>query len=504
MGLGQGISLRLRNGIGAGLGKRTGRGTGGRNRSGKRGETGKGREKAQLYAQAPADRNLVALREVGRSIIIDMSDIKDRVDAFAAKGVMTRAEHDKLIADIQSDGVVDEQESEQLSRIFKLVANNKLTIVESEKEAKLAAKKQPPKASPKQLAKELEPSDEADPYKDLRFKSRGNRAAESSLASSAIAADQAPGLTRDQMEKLKQATAKPAEPRQERKAAREPQVDSRSKPEAAPEPPPELEAPQPAIAELQEETVSQMPPEDSEAEPAEDEVVTSGSSMTLDGLMAYAASDEESFVPYELETDRILRINLNGSTWVKTGAMVAYYGNVNFVREGIVEHGLGRMVSKAVTREGTKLTKANGKGRLYLADQGKKVTILQLKRDSLVVNGDDLLALQKGIKWEIKAMKQFAALMAGGLFNVHLRGMGMLAITTHYDPLVLRVTRTKPVATDPNATVAWSGSLSPKVKADMQMKTLVGRGSGETIQMLFQGEGFVVVQPYEERDRQGE
>jgi uncharacterized protein (AIM24 family) len=30
------------------------------------------------------------------------------------------------------------------------------------------------------------------------------------------------------------------------------------------------------------------------------------------------------------------------------------------------------------------------------------------------------------------------------------------------------------------------------------VRTFLGRGSGESIQMLFEGDGFVVVQPYEE------
>ena len=32
----------------------------------------------------------------------------------------------------------------------------------------------------------------------------------------------------------------------------------------------------------------------------------------------------------------------------------------------------------------------------------------------------------------------------------------------------------------------------------MSLKTFLGRGSGESIQMEFQGDGFVVVQPCEE------
>ena len=52
--------------------------------------------------------------------------------------------------------------------------------------------------------------------------------------------------------------------------------------------------------------------------------------------------------------------------------------------------------------------------------------------------------------------------------------------------------------TDPNATVAWSGSLTPQIVTDISIGTLFGRGSGESVQLKFAGEGWVVVQPYEE------
>jgi uncharacterized protein (AIM24 family) len=56
----------------------------------------------------------------------------------------------------------------------------------------------------------------------------------------------------------------------------------------------------------------------------------------------------------------------------------------------------------------------------------------------------------------------------------------------------------QPIFTDPNATVAWSGSLQPDIRTDMTLKTFLGRGSGESIQLQFEGEGWVVLQPYEE------
>ena len=56
---------------------------------------------------------------------------------------------------------------------------------------------------------------------------------------------------------------------------------------------------------------------------------------------------------------------------------------------------------------------------------------------------------------------------------------------------------------DLKAAVAWSGSLTPEFRTDIQLKTFFGRGSGESIQMQFNGEGFVVIQPKEEVYFQG-
>jgi len=201
---------------------------------------------------------------------------------------------------------------------------------------------------------------------------------------------------------------------------------------------------------------------------------------------------------FELETQRMLEINLNGQIWAKAGSMISYRGSIKFEREGILEHGLGKMFKKALTGEGTALMKATGNGKLYVADQGKKISILHLQGDSIFVNGNDLLAFEPSINWDIKLMRKIAGMMSGGLFNVRLDGHGMVAITSHYEPLTLLVTPDNPVFTDPNATVAWSGSLEPEFVTDISFKTFLGRGSGESIQMKFSGNGFVVVQPFEE------
>ena len=202
---------------------------------------------------------------------------------------------------------------------------------------------------------------------------------------------------------------------------------------------------------------------------------------------------------FELEKPELLEINLNNQyVWTKAGSMVGYVGNINFERQGMLSGGLGNLLKKAISGEGTQLMKAEGTGRLYVADNGKKVRILHLENESISVNGNDILAHDQSIKSDIKMLKSIAGVMAGGLFQVKLSGTGHIAITTHGHPLTLLVTPDAPVFTDPNATVAWSGNLTPELKTNVSLKSLIGRGSGEEFQMKFAGTGWVLIQPYEE------
>ncbi|KQM43905.1 AIM24 family protein [Chryseobacterium sp. Leaf201] len=202
---------------------------------------------------------------------------------------------------------------------------------------------------------------------------------------------------------------------------------------------------------------------------------------------------------FELEKPQLLEINLNNqSVWTKAGSMVGYVGSVNFERQGMFSGGLGNLLKKAISGEGARLMKAEGTGKLYVADEGKKVRILYLNNEAVCVNGNDVLAHEQSIKSDITMLKSIAGVMSGGLFQVRLSGTGHIAITTHGDPLTLMVTPDSPVFTDPNATVAWSGNLSPELKTNVSLKSLIGRGSGEEFQMKFSGSGWVLIQPYEE------
>jgi len=219
---------------------------------------------------------------------------------------------------------------------------------------------------------------------------------------------------------------------------------------------------------------------------------------TIEAFRKHSVQKDKHEGVFELETDRFLEVHLDGMMWTKKGSMVSYLGNITFTREGMLEHGVGKFLKKMFTTEGMQLTKAEGKGVLYLADLGKKITILQLDDDAICFNGNDILAFEPTLQWDIKMLKSIAGMLSGGLFNVRVEGTGLVAFTSHYDPLTLPVYKDRPVYTDPKATIAWSGDLEPELKTDISFKTFFGRGSGESFQMKFKGEGFVVIQPYEE------
>ena len=209
---------------------------------------------------------------------------------------------------------------------------------------------------------------------------------------------------------------------------------------------------------------------------------------------AHATSDGGD--AFQLENSYTLDVAVNGSVIAKSGSMIAYTGDVSFTGK-LSAGGITGLVKEAVTSEGTPVMEVEGSGHVYLADDEKKVQVLELTEgESITVNGEDVLAFDSEVDYDIGTIGSLAGTFAGGYTNVSLSGPGSVALTTHGDPIVLE----PPVTTDPAATVAWSGT-SPSVSVNKKLTDMVGAESGERYQMAFDGEeGFVVVQPREERD----
>ena len=197
---------------------------------------------------------------------------------------------------------------------------------------------------------------------------------------------------------------------------------------------------------------------------------------------------------FTLQNPRMLRVALDGDVMARQGAMVAYQGEVDFAYQG--SGGVGKFLKKALTSEGMSLMKVSGKGDVFFADDAMEIHLVNLEDDSLTVNGSNVLAFESTLTWDIKRVEG-ASMMAGGVFNTTFTGTGTVAITSHGTPVVLDVDA--PTYADIQAAVAWSTSLSTSVRRTAGAGALIGRGSGEAFQLVFQGQGFVVVQASEGR-----
>lgn len=200
------------------------------------------------------------------------------------------------------------------------------------------------------------------------------------------------------------------------------------------------------------------------------------------------------------ETARTLRVDVDGGVWLKPGAAIAYRGDLAFERLATV--GADSLIN-AVLREAAPLVRAVGQGRLYCGQHGEHVRVVSLAGQQVIVSWQDLVAFQESLTFELMLVSHGVGVAAGGMLVVRLSGHGSFAFSTHGRPLTLQVSPGQPVSTDPHATIAWSAALTPSLKLDVTWRSTFGHGGQEPVQMLFEGAGFVVVQPYEHASRFG-
>ncbi|MEU7742432.1 AIM24 family protein [Nonomuraea sp. NPDC049158] len=196
---------------------------------------------------------------------------------------------------------------------------------------------------------------------------------------------------------------------------------------------------------------------------------------------------------FALANGKMLRVQLPHEVLAKQGSMVAFQGQMDFEYEGA--GGIGKLLKKAVTGEGASLMRVRGQGLLYLADNADDIHLFYLENEGLTVNGRNLLAFQPQLTWDIQRV-QGAGVAAGGLFNTTLTGTGWVAVTTHGTPVLLDAAA-MPTYADGQSAVCWSTGLHVGVNRTIKVGALIGRGSGEAMQLAFQGQGFVLVQASE-------
>jgi uncharacterized protein (AIM24 family) len=211
-------------------------------------------------------------------------------------------------------------------------------------------------------------------------------------------------------------------------------------------------------------------------------------------LFAQELQEVEGPGNFVKQNSKMMKIELSqGTVKALQGSMVAYQGNVNFEHQST--GGVGKWLKQKVTGEGLPIMRMTGSGEIFLAKNGMDVHVIDLENDSISCNGANVLAYSDTLQDDIQLVRG-AGMMSGGLFNTTLTGTGQVAIVTDGTPVLLNAGEA-PTFVDPDAAVCWSAGLQIQLKADIGMKALLGRTSGEEFQLGFLGQGFVVVQPSE-------
>ncbi len=215
-------------------------------------------------------------------------------------------------------------------------------------------------------------------------------------------------------------------------------------------------------------------------------------------------NQDETTDPFHLENKKLLKVSLrHGPVISRVGAMVAYQGEAGFKKLG--SGGVSKMIKKALTNEGVDAIEVTGDGEVFLANRGMDVQVMYLDDDAVFCNGASVLAYSASIAADIErvagggggGLRMMAGAMAGGFYQVGLRGTGYVAVTSDGQPVVLDVTRAPTVA-DADAVVLWSNGVTMQPRIDTGgLKSMMRGGSGEMIQLAFGGQGWVMVQPSE-------
>src|SRR5690348_8072415 len=205
--------------------------------------------------------------------------------------------------------------------------------------------------------------------------------------------------------------------------------------------------------------------------------------------------EKESNQPgLRLQNSKLLKAELNGDFMARTGAMVAYQGQVQF--EALGSGGIGKFLKQKLTGEGVPLMRISGRGDVFLADRAADIHLIDLDQgDALTINGANVLAFDSTLQYDIKMVQGAGMMSNAGLFNTVFSGYGRIAVTTKGTPVVLSVDQ--PTYVDPQAAICWSANLQTGYHRAEQLGlgTLLVRSILYLFTMCFAGQGFVVVEP---------
>lgn len=186
-------------------------------------------------------------------------------------------------------------------------------------------------------------------------------------------------------------------------------------------------------------------------------------------------------------------IDLQGEWFLTKGAMIAYYGNIDF-------SGIAAFASRAAwvaARFASPLyvqdwVVASGQGKLVIGDRGNDINAYDLEDGNLSIKQVNLLGFQPSLELKQSIVPGFVTLLGTGKFLASSNGPVIFV-----EP---------PFRADPDALLGWADCPSPAVHYDYNwmaasfmagVQGMFGRESGEERQYDFTGSGTILMQSSE-------
>ncbi|GGK53791.1 AIM24 family protein [Nocardia camponoti] len=187
-------------------------------------------------------------------------------------------------------------------------------------------------------------------------------------------------------------------------------------------------------------------------------------------------------------------IDMNGPWFMRKGAMIAYYGQIQFQ---LLTHGLNAHLMHMVTSQFSAplfagdYVVAEGQGKLIIGDRGYDINSFDLEDGNLTIRGANLLAFEPGLALKQSIVPGFLTLIGTGKFLASSNGPVIFA-----EP---------PLRVDPEALVGWADCPSPSHHYDQGWinsflaagAARMGANHGEERQFDFTGAGTVLIQSSE-------
>lgn len=191
--------------------------------------------------------------------------------------------------------------------------------------------------------------------------------------------------------------------------------------------------------------------------------------------------------------DYAFSIDLNGEWFTSRGAMIAYYGTIDFA--GVAAFAsraswvAARFSSPIYTQD---WVVASGTGKLVIGDRGHDINSFDLDAGNLTIKASNLLAFETGLDLKQSIVPGFLTLIGTGKFLASSNGPAIFV-----EP---------PFRADPDALLGWADCPSPSQHYDLNwmaqsfmagLQSMFGRESGEERQYDFTGAGTILLQSSE-------